>query len=392
MGETFPLGRVAGIRVGVNWTVALTSGLIAVVLGASHFPLQFPELPGWGHAIAGASAALLFSCSLLVHELAHALAARRHGVVVDRITLWLFGGLGRSPGDVGDPDVDLRVSCVGPLVSVALAMGFWTLTALATTAQAPGIVVAVLAWLAAINLLLATLNLAPAAPLDGGRVLRSLVWRRTGDRRRATEVAYRAGQAFGLMLVAFGLIAFVFLPGLGGLWIALIGGFLMTAASAEERQERLRGALDEISVGDLMTPQPLSVRGNLTVEGLLEQYVLRTAYSAYPVVDDAGRPTGLVTLDRVRQVPGDRRGSTLVAEVACPMDRVPVSERSESAARLLPGMATCPDGRALVVECGRLVGMVSALDLMRHLDPVAPVDVPSEPPLRASAPSAPRVA
>lgn len=385
VGETFPLGRVGGVRVGANWTVALTFGLIAVVLAAGQFPERFPDLPRWSHVLAGTSAAMLFVSSLLVHEIAHALVARRYGVPVERITLWLFGGLGRASG-AADPDVDLRVSCVGPIVSVGLAVAFWTLTAGATAAEAPGIVIAVLAWLAAMNLLLAVFNLAPAAPLDGGRVLRSLVWRRTGDRRHATQIAYRAGQVFGLALVALGLTAFVFLPGLGGLWIALIGGLLMTAASAEERSERLHTALEEVPVADLMTPRPLSVRGDLTVEALLEQYVLRTAFSAYPVVDDADAPVGLVTLDRVRQVSPERRHSTLVAEVACPMDRVPVAQGSDTADKLLPGMATCPDGRALVVEGGRLLGMVSAVDVMRHLDPAHRAEAPSEPPLRAAAP------
>jgi Zn-dependent protease/CBS domain-containing protein len=368
MRESLRLGRVAGVELGVNWSFFLVFSLIAIVLATAQFPQQFPDRPSAVYAAAGVSAALLFLGSLLAHELAHALVARRYGLEVEGVTLWLFGGVARLKGDPPDPGADLRISTVGPLVSVALSVVFLALTAISMTVGAPGIAVAVLAWLTAINLLLAVFNLAPAAPLDGGRMVRALVWRRTGDRFRATQLASRAGQVFGFVLVVVGLASFVFLPGLGGLWIALIGGFIVTAATAEGEQSRMRGALHGLRVTDVMTPMPLTVPEELAVTSFLESYVFRTPHSAFPTVDDEQRPTGLVTLNRVKKVAAEERDRVDVRSVACPLDELPVASPSDEVSDLLPRMTGCPDGRALVIEDGRLVGMVSARDVMRHLE------------------------
>lgn len=368
MNESFRLGRLAGVDIGVNWTVAVIFALIAVVLATAQFPQQFPDQPTIVYAAAGLTAALFFFASLLAHELAHAVVARRYDIHVDGITLWLFGGVARLEGEPPDPSADLRVSGVGPLVSVGLSVAFFLVTLLLAALGVAGIVVAIFAWLAAINLVLAVFNLAPAAPLDGGRVLRAVIWRRTGDRYRATELASRAGQVFGFVLVIAGLMSFVFLPGIGGLWIALIGGFIMTAASAEGQQARVRGALRGMEVGDIMTPMPLTVSRDVSVDELIEQYILRTPHSAFPVVGDDERPVGLVTLGRVKRVPHEERGSTRVGDVATPMDEVPVASPDDDVAEMLPRLAGSTDGRALVVEGGRLVGLISARDLMRHME------------------------
>ncbi len=368
MNETVRLGSLAGVRIGVNWTVLVIFTLIAVVLATAQFPQQFPDLAGGVYAAAGLVAAILFFASLLAHELAHAIVARRNGVDVDGITLWLFGGVARLSGDAPDPGADMRISGVGPLVSLLLVGVFWVLTSVLVILDAPGIAVAVFGWLAAINLLLTVFNLAPAAPLDGGRLLRSLVWRRTGDRLRATEVASRAGQVFGFLLVALGLLGFVFLPGIGGLWLALIGGFIMAAAGAEAQHARAQGSLEGVTAGDLMTPSPLTVDGSLSVSNFVEGYVFQTPHSAFPTLDQRGRLSGLITLNRVKQVPPAERGHMPVSEVACPIDEVPVVSADELATDLLTRMTGCPDGRALVVEDGRLLGMVSSRDVMGHLE------------------------
>ncbi len=221
-----------------------------------------------------------------------------------------------------------------------------------------------MAWLGGINLLLAVFNILPAAPLDGGRLLRAAVWKATGDRTRATVVAARAGWILGLALIGFGLWRFLTGTGVGGLWLALIGWFLIGAATMEERQARVGDALRGVRVADVMTPQPQTASGELTVADFVDNYLFAYRHTALPLIED-GRPVGLVTLDRVRGVPSGERGSTTLAAVACRADDLVLASPDEPLTDLLPRLSECADGRALVVTDGRLVGIVSPSDISR---------------------------
>ena len=213
-----------------------------------------------------------------------------------------------------------------------------------------------MAWLAGINVLLAIFNVLPAAPLDGGRLLRAAVWKATGDRTRASVVAARAGWVLGVLLIGLGLWQFLSGVGFGGLWLALIGWFLIGAAGMEERQARTGSALRGIRVGDVMTPQPQTASAEMTVADFVDHYLFAYRHSALPLTED-GRPIGLVTVDRVRGVPPERRASTTLAEVACRADELVLAQPGEQLNDLLPRLSECADGRALVVtEDGRLTG------------------------------------
>lgn len=241
MRATLPLGRWAGVPVGANLGVLVIIVLVGVLLGAWHFPTLFPDQPIWQYGVAGLAAALLLVLSILLHELSHAIVARANGIHVEQIVLWLFGGVAQLRSEPRKPSVDLAVAAVGPGTSVALSGVFGLATAgwlVIAGEPAPGgssLVAATLGYLAAINLLLAVFNLVPAAPLDGGRVLRAGLWWWTGNRTRAAVAAARAGRAFGIMLIVFGLGGLLLWTWFGGLWLALIGWFLFHAALAEER-------------------------------------------------------------------------------------------------------------------------------------------------------------
>ncbi|HYZ35229.1 MAG TPA: CBS domain-containing protein, partial [Pseudonocardiaceae bacterium] len=210
-------------------------------------------------------------------------------------------------------------------------------------------------------------NVIPAAPLDGGRLLRSLIWWRTGDRLKATRWAGRAGQAFGAVLVALGLFGFFTGYGFGGLWLALIGWFLVGAATAENRQATVRSQLGELSIRDVMTADPETAPGSMTVEDLLGSELIQHRHSSFPLTDEDGAAIGLVTFNQIRRVPPQDRASTRLRDIACPLDQVTQARPDEPAADPLPRLSECAEGRAPVFSDGALVGIVSPSDISRVL-------------------------
>jgi Zn-dependent protease/CBS domain-containing protein len=362
------LGRIAGIKVGINASVFLIVAILVVGLATGQLPAAYPGRGIVAYVIAAIVAALLFLASLLAHELAHSIVARRNGIEVESIVLWLLGGVAQLKGEAKTPGADFRIAVVGPLTSLVLAIVFGLGAAGAASLGSAGLPFGVLVYLAATNALLAVFNLIPAAPLDGGRVLRAALWQFRGDRYAAAVNAARAGRILGFVMIALGVLQLVTGRGFNGVWLALIGWFVVSAASAEEQQARLSGRLAGITVGQLMTAQPTVLHGDLTVDDFIAQVALTHRYSTYPLVDAYGRLTGLVTLNRVRAVPPERRATTRLQEIACPPAEVPTARPEDPVVELLERMHGCADGRAVVVDnAGVVVGVVSASDVARSL-------------------------
>lgn len=383
MRATLSLGRWAGVPVGANAGVLVILLLVGLTLGIWHFPTLYPDRSVWSYIAAGAAAALLLMVSILVHELSHAVVARANGVPVERIVLWLFGGVSQLRGEPRTPGTDFAVAAVGPATSLALGGGFAVAAVGWVAVLGDGLVAATLGYLAGINVLLAVFNLIPAAPLDGGRVLRAALWWRTGDRGRAAVIAARAGRSFGVALILLGLAGVLLLAWFGGLWLALIGWFLMNAAMAEEQQVRVGQQLHGVRVRDVMSPPPVTASPGADVAAFIDDVVLHERFSTYPLVDAGGQLSGLVTLDRIRQVPPDRRATTSLRDIACPPGEVPTARPDESLVDLLPRLAGCADGRAVVVDGDeRVQAVVSPRDIAR---------VAALSDLRAGGPSTPPV-
>lgn len=370
MNESFRLGRIAGVPVGAHWSVLVVLGLIAFGLSAGRLPQVAPGASPALYAGAGVATALAFFGCLLAHEVSHAVVARRNGIGVRRITLWLLGGVAQLRGDPATPGADARIAGVGPLVSLMLGGLFLTASAIAVAAGAGAVAGAALGWLGVINLVLAVFNLIPASPLDGGRLLRAGIWRVTGDRRRAAVVASRAGRVLGLVLIGVGLAQVVLTPGFGGLWIVLVGWFVVAAARAEEEATGRDEALAGVRVGQVMTADPVTVSPSLTVRDFIEEHLLGGRHAGYPLRGDDGGFAGLVTVNRVREVPAGERGSTRLGAIACRPAEVPVAAADEELAELLPRMSGCADGRAVVLDASRRVlGIVSPSDIARTAHP-----------------------
>lgn len=367
MRASFRLGRIAGIRVGVHWSVLVIFALIAWGLAASRFPAVYPDYGTGAYVSAALLTAVVFFASLLAHEMSHALVARRNGLGVEDITLWLFGGVARLSGEARNPGAELRIAGVGPLVSLVLGVVFFGVAEALRASGYQGLMLADFAWLGGINIALAVFNAIPAAPLDDGRLLRSIIWWRTGDRLKATRWASGAGQVFGWVLVALGLVTFFTRGAFGGLWLALIGWFLVGAATAESQQATVREQLGGLAIRDVMTPKPVTAPASMTVQDLLHSDLIRHRYSSFPLSEDGAAPIGLVTFTQIRRVPPHARATTQLREIACPLAQVAQARPEDPAADLLPRLSECAEGRALVLSDGKLVGIISPSDISRVL-------------------------
>jgi Zn-dependent protease/CBS domain-containing protein len=366
MNENLSLGRIGGIHVGLNWSLLVIAALIAWSLATGILPLSAPGQPSSAYWVAGVVAAVVYLASLLAHELAHSIVAVRRGVRVEGITLWLFGGVSRFGSETSSPGAQALIIFVGPLTSLVLGAVFLVIAIAIGIGGGTGLVPVTLSWLGYINILLGVFNLVPAFPLDGGRLLHSLVWLRTGDRLRATSIAARVGMLFAFLFIAYGLASFVFAGNLiGGVWLVFLGWFLLSAARSEEAAGLIRQALSGITVASVMTPNPVTAPEDITVENALHGYVLASRHSTFPTHDAGGRLSGLLTMAALKKVAPDARDTTLIKQIICPLESVSTARPSDPITNLLGISEGCSEGRTLVVENGGLVGIISPSDISR---------------------------
>ena len=363
MDGNLTIGRFGGVEVRLNWSLIAVFALIAWSLAEGVFPSQNPGLSHGTHIAMGIVAALLFLASILLHELGHSWVARREGIEVDSITLWLFGGVSRLKGRFTSPGAEFRVAIAGPLVSIVLGVLF----VLIAVARPPSYIGGVAAWLGYINLILAVFNLLPASPLDGGRVLHAALWRAKGDFAWATRVASEIGQGFGYLFIALGLAMFIFQGSFSGAWLAFIGWYLLQGAKAEARYVATEQALDGLRVRDLMVRDPVVVDADSTIGRLMDDVAWSHRFTTYPVLD-GGRPVGLLTFASVAAVPRSDWDTRRVRDTMIPLDQVPLLTEDETAVDALAELSAPSANRGLVVDNGHLAGLLSITDLARALE------------------------
>ena len=365
MNGNLTLGRLGGVQVRIHWSWLVVFALIVWSLAATVFPSQNPELSDGVHLAMAVAAALVFFASVLLHELGHAWQARRDGLEIDGITLWLFGGVAQFKGAFPNPGAEFRIAIAGPLVTVVLSGGF----ALLALAGLPSAVDGVAAWLGYINLTLLAFNLIPALPLDGGRVLRAALWRARGDLGWATRVAADVGMGFGYLFIALGVLMFIIEGSFSGAWLAFIGWFLLQAATAEARYVATEQALAGLHVRDLMVRNPVVVDPDITVGRFMDEVASSRRFTTYPVVDRGGRPIGLLAFSSVAAVPRSEWDTRRVRDTMIALDEVPLLSESTSAVDALADLSSRPgQNRGLVVNNGDLDGLLSITDLARALE------------------------
>jgi len=364
MRDSFTLGRIAGISFGLNWSWLVVFALIVWTLATGIFPQTNPGFSDGAYVAMALVAALLFFTSLLLHEFGHALQAKREGMEIEGITLWLFGGVAKFKGMFPSAGAEFRIAIAGPLVSLALGVLFVLVAWIMPTPEA---VDAVAAWLGYINLSLLVFNLLPALPLDGGRVLRSLLWRARGDFGWATRVAATVGRGFGYLMVGGGVFLLIFEGAFSGAWLAFLGWFLLMAAAAEDRYLLAQRALGGLRVRDLMVGDPVTTRADATLGEFMDDVVSRTRYTAYPVTDN-GTAVGLLPFSSVAEIPRRDWDARSVRDCMIPRDKVPIVSPDEELMHAAEELAENDLHRALVLDGERLVGLLSITDVARALE------------------------
>jgi Zn-dependent protease len=371
MNDSIRFGSVRGIPIGAHWSVVLIAWLLAWSLATQLLPGAAPGLGDLAYWAAGIGVAIVFLASLLAHELAHAYFARRAGIPVEGITLWLLGGVAKLEGEAPTPGHELRIAASGPITSAVLGLGFLGVAASLGAAGVSPLLAEAAAWLARVNLVLAVFNLLPGAPLDGGRVVRAVAWYLGRDRARATVLATRLGRALGFGLVAFGLLELVAGANLGGIWTMVIGVFLVTAASVEQRQELTREALAGLRIRDVMAPDPVMVPAGFTVDTFVDSVLVAQRQTAALVVEAGGAPFGIAGLGEVAAMRGRSRRDTRLRDIAIPHQTVPVVAPDEGVMAALERTGVGTSGRSpylLVFDGTQVIGLVSPTDLARSLE------------------------
>lgn len=371
MSASFSLGRIAGIEIRVNWSLFIAFFLIAYILAVQVLPADVPGYAASSYWITGLLAVVLFYASLLAHELGHALVARRLGTRVDGITLWLFGGVAQLSGDSTSASAEVAITLVGPAITGVVAGIFVAIATGLTSLRVFPLVADVLGWLAFINLVLAVFNLIPAFPLDGGRVLRAILWRVMRDQVTATSIAAWSGRAFGVLLIVAGfaqLLVFGLGSGLNALWLGFLGWFLIQAAGSQELQTRLQRSLAGVRVSDVMSRDPITAPDWITVDDFIARFVSVNRMTAYPVRDFSGQLSGFVTLAQLASVPVGDRSRTQVRTIAHPLTQIPIARPQDTLVDVLRKLSNPETAHVLVMDGERLVGVISPTDIRRTLD------------------------
>ena len=381
------LMRIAGIDIIVEWSLLMIFALIVMGLGSGVFPQWHPHWSASTAWLTALVAAVLFFVSVLLHELSHALVGRINGIEVKRITLFVFGGMAQMEHEPGRWRSELWMAIVGPLTSLLIggvclyggtaghlaadlqgARGLQRLLAAASPGET------LLLWLGQVNVLLALFNLVPAFPLDGGRVLRALLWGATHDLRRATRWASSLGQAFAWLLIGAGIAMVLGLsvPILGGglingLWLAFIGWFLNNAALMSYRQLLTREMLQDVHIARLMLAHFETVPPQLPLETLIEGYMLRSDQRAFPVVDGDGRFLGLVCQRDIERLSAQQRRTMSARDAMKPAAQLVVARPGDDALDVLHVLAQRDINQIPVIESGRVIGLLRRADILRWL-------------------------
>jgi Zn-dependent protease/predicted transcriptional regulator len=369
MHPTIRLGRVFGIDIGIHYSWLFIALLVLVSL-TGHFEMVNPQ---WSAALTWTLAAItsvLFFVSIVAHELAHAAVANSRGIPVRSITLFALGGVANAESESKDAKSEFWVSIVGPATSMLIGLFFLAAAWIAGwrpafgTPAAPGW--AGLVWLGYINITLAVFNMIPGYPLDGGRVLRSIVWAINRDYERATKIAARVGQLVAAAFIVFGFLRFFAGAGFGGLWLVFIGWFLADAAAASYAGVEASTALAGVLVRDVMSQDCPAVDGNLDLQTFAEDYLLRTARRCFVVVQN-GRQVGLITANELKQVERRRWPFTTIAQVARPLEKVHTVSADMPLTQAWELMVREDVNQLPVLANGRLAGVISRSHVLQFL-------------------------
>ncbi|GIK49822.1 MAG: putative zinc metalloprotease Rip3 [Alphaproteobacteria bacterium] len=353
-----------GIRIDASWI--LLALLIAWSLASGVFPGLYAGLPPSSYWAMAAATVVGVAASIILHELGHTLVARAFGLPIKSITLFVFGGVAEMEGEPKAPMAELLMALAGPLVSVALGFGFAALANI-LPANAPTEFHAVAHYLSMLNYTLAVFNMLPAFPLDGGRVLRAIVWLATRDPLKATRIAARSGEVIAILLMAAGVVSALG-GGIGhGLWWVILGWFILSIASAHRREAEAKQLLSGARVRDLMTPDPVTAPADMSVAHFVETVLARHPHDLVPIMSDDGAIIGGAGFGEAKAAPRESWASTPLSSIATPIAQIPTADQRLEIEAALERMQRAGASRLIVTDGGRLAGILTLKDLANHL-------------------------
>jgi Zn-dependent protease/predicted transcriptional regulator len=364
-GKRITLFKLLGFEVHIDMSWLIIALLITWSLAKGLFPSNYQDLPPATYLWMGLCGAAGMFFSIVFHELCHSLVARRFGLPIKGITLFIFGGVAEMSDEPSSAKAEFLMAIAGPLSSILLALMFYVVTSLdGEVLSIP--VIGVIEYLVAINLILAAFNLLPAFPLDGGRVLRSALWQWKKNLRWATRVASRIGEGFGILLILFGIFNVIMGRIIGGIWQFMIGMFLRNAAQMSYKQVLIRKALEGETVKHFMKKDPVTAPSSISIKELVEDYIYNYHFKMYPVVE-GGELIGCITSREVKDIPREQWTRRTVGNVASRCSPQNTTDPAADALKALSIMSRTGNSRLMVVENGRLVGIITLKDIMRFI-------------------------
>jgi len=364
MKVSWRIARIFGIDICVDASWLIIFGLFTWIIASYYFPSGYPNWPRWEYWVLGAVTSILFFASVLGHELAHSLVAISQGEKVRRITLFILGGVAQISEEPKEASKEFFMALVGPLTSFGIAIVCYLAFLALQPVSEPA--AAITRYLSYINVLLGAFNLLPGFPMDGGRVLRAIIWKFTGNLKKATGIASSVGRGFAFAFIALGFFMMFRGAFINGIWIMMIGWFLMSAASQGYHQVIVKDMLKGVRVEDLMRRDIQTVPGDLPVQKLVDEFILKHRDRAF-VVADGGDTQGIVCLEDVKKIPKDQWSSTLVSQIMTPREDLATASPGDDGNKVLAQLTTKNVHQVPVLENGKIQGIVCRTDILQFI-------------------------
>jgi Zn-dependent protease/CBS domain-containing protein len=366
MRGSIGIGKVKGIQIEVNASWLVIFGLVTFMLATSYFPQNYPDWDPVSRWMLGSIIALLLFVSVLLHELSHSLVAISLGMQVKKISLFIFGGIAQIEGEPDQPRKELQMAIAGPAMSVFLFILLMLLAKILTSFGAPEVVVVPLTYMSQVNLILAIFNLVPAFPMDGGRVLRALIWHFSGNLQNATRIASSIGGMFGYFLIFLGI--FWALTGnlINGIWFAFIGWFISQASQSSFQQTVVTNIFDKIHVREFMTDKVIIVDYYISVQKLVDSYFYKYKFASFPVRRNE-EVIGIVNVDSVKDIHKEAWSQTTVGIITTSLEDNLIVSPDDTVTTAMAKLFSNGIGRVLVMDQTKLIGIVSRTDILNYL-------------------------
>lgn len=366
MKGSFKIGKIKGILIEVNASWFIIFGLVTYTLAAGYFPTNYPDFDPTTRWVSSAVIALMFFLSVLLHELSHSLVSIKLGMPVKSITLFIFGGIAQIEQEPDDPIKELKMAIAGPAMSILLGALFYLLAVIFNGMGVPKAAIVSAGYLSTINFTLAIFNLFPAFPLDGGRVLRAIIWRFSGNLQRATRISSTMGSIFGYLLIALGIYVILGNDLINGIWFVFIGWFINQMSKDSYQSMLLTDIFGKIKVGEFMTGNVVTVDRSISVQQLVDDYFYKYKFAVFPVSQE-GSIIGIVTAASVKQVEPSARQETSVGSITTPLSDKLVVSPEDVVSTAMARLSANGVGRVLVMDKGSLLGIVSNTDILSYL-------------------------